>query len=412
MWQIFVAIWLWNLRWTSGSDATASPDRARLRHLDCGFAIRPLLGCGSCRARGVTPFETSVVRHPEYSYDEGNPPRPYRRIQSHSGTGPPRSGRGRTARRSVEHLGARGRIPRRPPVQRLQPRDRQHPAADPDPATDHIRRSPGADPPTGRGRQTANGIPPDHQGHRLLRHLQQSGELVEPGLRRSQRTAADDQAPTLPTDVRPGLCLQCLRCEVGTTQRCVRIRRADPAPPNEISLGARPVGGAAFRARSARSRSVRELSRSYAPSTPFRPVVRRCSVPSRFGFSARSTYARRRRPRPATSRRSRRRTGMPRPLRHRCHRAASSRQIGPVVLRDDRRHPAVRRIGEHAGCIRAERIALPGFTAGGIIISRSSSEMDQPTRCHVPRRATSMSMPRAPLSRWFASSVDRMGVPR
>ncbi len=88
MWQIFVAIWMWNLRWTSGSDATAAPDRARLRHLDCGFAIRPLLGCGGCRARGVTPFETSVLRQPAYSYDEGNPPRPYRRIQQSSGTDP------------------------------------------------------------------------------------------------------------------------------------------------------------------------------------------------------------------------------------------------------------------------------------------------------------------------------------
>jgi DNA-binding HxlR family transcriptional regulator len=91
MWQIFVAIWLWNLKWTSGSDATTGPARpasARLRHLDCGFAVRPLLGCARCRARGVTPFETSVVRHPDYSYDEGNPPRPYRRIQPHAGTDP------------------------------------------------------------------------------------------------------------------------------------------------------------------------------------------------------------------------------------------------------------------------------------------------------------------------------------
>lgn len=85
MWQIFVAIWLWNLRWTLGTSAAEAqhgPHRPRLRHDDCGFAISPLLGCGHCRARGVTPFETSVVRHPGYSYAEGNPPRPYRRIQS------------------------------------------------------------------------------------------------------------------------------------------------------------------------------------------------------------------------------------------------------------------------------------------------------------------------------------------
>ncbi len=84
MWQIFVAIWLWNLRWTTGPDEFGHRQlhRPRLRHTDCGFAVQPLLGCRHCPARGVTPFETSVVRHPGYSYDEGNPARPYRRIQS------------------------------------------------------------------------------------------------------------------------------------------------------------------------------------------------------------------------------------------------------------------------------------------------------------------------------------------
>ncbi len=81
MWQIFIAIWLWNLRWTTASDEPANAHRSRLRHRECGFAISPLLGCSRCRAHGVTPFETSAERHPGYSYDEGNPPRPYRRIQ-------------------------------------------------------------------------------------------------------------------------------------------------------------------------------------------------------------------------------------------------------------------------------------------------------------------------------------------
>jgi DNA-binding HxlR family transcriptional regulator len=85
MWSIFVAIWLWNLHWASGTDVSR---RARLRHHDCGFAVRPLLGCGACRAHGVTPFETSVVRAADYSYDEGNPPRPYRRIKHGSATVP------------------------------------------------------------------------------------------------------------------------------------------------------------------------------------------------------------------------------------------------------------------------------------------------------------------------------------
>lgn len=77
MWQIFVAIWLWDLRWAPSDGAP----RPRLCHEPCGYSITPLLGCGSCQARGVTPFETSVVRQPGYTYAQGNPPRRYRRAQ-------------------------------------------------------------------------------------------------------------------------------------------------------------------------------------------------------------------------------------------------------------------------------------------------------------------------------------------
>jgi DNA-binding HxlR family transcriptional regulator len=86
MWQVFVAIWLWDSRWTMHGDGDAVPPRARLRHHLCGYTVVPLLGCSACEARGVTPFETLVTRHPGYTYAEGNPPRRYRRVQQPSDT--------------------------------------------------------------------------------------------------------------------------------------------------------------------------------------------------------------------------------------------------------------------------------------------------------------------------------------
>jgi DNA-binding HxlR family transcriptional regulator len=84
MWQIFVAIWLWDLRWTTPSNEFYQGHRPRLHHDDCGFAIQPLLACSHCPARGVTPFETAVVRYPNHGHDASNPPRPYRRSQARS----------------------------------------------------------------------------------------------------------------------------------------------------------------------------------------------------------------------------------------------------------------------------------------------------------------------------------------
>jgi len=78
MWQVFIAIWLWDRRWAGGNGTFP---RARLRHETCGFTVLPLLSCGNCEARGVTLFETRVHRHAGYTYDQSNPPRPYRRVQ-------------------------------------------------------------------------------------------------------------------------------------------------------------------------------------------------------------------------------------------------------------------------------------------------------------------------------------------
>jgi DNA-binding HxlR family transcriptional regulator len=81
IWQVFVAIWLWDRRWAPGPVASSAFPRTRLRHDRCGFTVLPVLGCGNCEARGVTLFETSARRHPGYTYDQSNPPRPYRRVQ-------------------------------------------------------------------------------------------------------------------------------------------------------------------------------------------------------------------------------------------------------------------------------------------------------------------------------------------
>ena len=84
IWQVFVAIWLWDRRWAAG-EGVGGTHRPRLRHDRCGFTVLPLLGCANCEARGVTLFETRVSRHSGYSYDQSNPPRPYRRVQQPAG---------------------------------------------------------------------------------------------------------------------------------------------------------------------------------------------------------------------------------------------------------------------------------------------------------------------------------------
>ena len=87
IWQVFVAIWSWDRRWARGDLPSGAFPQYRLRHRSCGFSVQPLLGCGSCEARGVTLFETRARRDPGYTYDESNPPRPYRRVQQPDGDG-------------------------------------------------------------------------------------------------------------------------------------------------------------------------------------------------------------------------------------------------------------------------------------------------------------------------------------
>ena len=98
-WQIFVAIWMWDRRWAPGNVSFRVGPPTRLRHTQCGFTVSPLLGCGSCEARGVTLFETRVHRHPGYTFDQSNPPRTYRRVQS--------TGSDRTELQAIDLLGDR-----------------------------------------------------------------------------------------------------------------------------------------------------------------------------------------------------------------------------------------------------------------------------------------------------------------
>jgi DNA-binding HxlR family transcriptional regulator len=101
MWQVLVAIWLWDLRWSQPTAADPLYPRWRLRHDGCGFTTIPLLSCARCGARGVTPFETSVRRRPGYAHAETRPPPAYRRAQG--GTGQPDS----AELRAVDLLGDR-----------------------------------------------------------------------------------------------------------------------------------------------------------------------------------------------------------------------------------------------------------------------------------------------------------------
>ncbi len=82
IWQVFVAIWLWDMRWAHDPGETRPEAHAKLVHHSCGFRIAPLLACRACGACGVTPFETMARMSPEYSYDDLNPVRRYRRTQS------------------------------------------------------------------------------------------------------------------------------------------------------------------------------------------------------------------------------------------------------------------------------------------------------------------------------------------
>ncbi|MFJ2031983.1 winged helix-turn-helix transcriptional regulator [Streptosporangium sp. NPDC087985] len=85
MWQVFVAVWMWDSRWIEHQIPVYAPG-VRLRHESCGYTITPLLGCDTCDARGVTPHDITTIRHPDYVYDQSNPPRRYRRTRLPSET--------------------------------------------------------------------------------------------------------------------------------------------------------------------------------------------------------------------------------------------------------------------------------------------------------------------------------------
>lgn len=50
LWQVLVAMWVWDRRWAGHLHRDA---QTRLRHLDCGHLTRPVFGCGACGAIGV-----------------------------------------------------------------------------------------------------------------------------------------------------------------------------------------------------------------------------------------------------------------------------------------------------------------------------------------------------------------------
>ncbi|MBC9227483.1 transcriptional regulator [Aeromicrobium sp. 636] len=50
LWQVLVAMWVWDRRWAGHHHRDA---QTRLRHLDCGHHVRPVFGCGACGAIGV-----------------------------------------------------------------------------------------------------------------------------------------------------------------------------------------------------------------------------------------------------------------------------------------------------------------------------------------------------------------------
>lgn len=50
LWEVLVAMWVWDRRWAGDLHRDA---QTRLRHLDCGHLTCPVFGCGACGAIGV-----------------------------------------------------------------------------------------------------------------------------------------------------------------------------------------------------------------------------------------------------------------------------------------------------------------------------------------------------------------------
>lgn len=56
LWQVLVALWVWDRRWAGHRHRDA---RTRMRHLTCGNVIRPVFACGACGAIGVSIYDVT-----------------------------------------------------------------------------------------------------------------------------------------------------------------------------------------------------------------------------------------------------------------------------------------------------------------------------------------------------------------
>ncbi|MDN5766175.1 MAG: helix-turn-helix transcriptional regulator [Humibacillus sp.] len=56
LWDVLVAMWAWDRHWITGRHRLSEVD---LQHLDCANLTRPVFGCGSCGAIGVTARDVS-----------------------------------------------------------------------------------------------------------------------------------------------------------------------------------------------------------------------------------------------------------------------------------------------------------------------------------------------------------------
>ncbi|MCD9199861.1 winged helix-turn-helix transcriptional regulator [Aeromicrobium wangtongii] len=58
LWRVMIALWTWDRTWAGGHHRDAA---LRLRHHACGHSTRPVFGCGSCGAIGLTARDVKGV---------------------------------------------------------------------------------------------------------------------------------------------------------------------------------------------------------------------------------------------------------------------------------------------------------------------------------------------------------------
>lgn len=75
LWQVFVALWEWELRWAPRTGSHAP----QLIHDTCGHSTTPVFGCQNCGAIGVTHRHTRARRREGTTFAQSNPARRYRR---------------------------------------------------------------------------------------------------------------------------------------------------------------------------------------------------------------------------------------------------------------------------------------------------------------------------------------------